>query len=313
MNNNSILRKSAEIHSEKYGISATLLDYGVMAKIAFEYKGKKEEIAVRRIPVKGETIEDMALNVLESYIENLHAALTERKLQLHYWYIEEVKRNGECYLMGHGIVTGHKKLQDALDIHTSEVKDISIDEKNGELVLGTINSVYHCPLEYCDFKKQDDFPDVIPNYAVLKEKYRDKLNYPSIERGKILLVISNFCKFYFHSLYYIPTDSKEEKTLNYTAYPHIGMYQDSFLIETEDYKIDLRYFPHYQNIQFYAERTNGCPLFIENIGDVVLYAETHCGTIKLLSNERKEIKEENAEKYPPELPGGDLYPVVIVE
>lgn len=53
------------------------------------------------------------------------------------------------------------------------------------------------------------------------------------------------------------------------------------MINTEDYKIDLRYFPHYQNIEFYSEDTDGCPWYIENIGDVVIFARTSAGTIKL--------------------------------
>ena len=75
----------------------------------------------------------------------------------------------------------------------------------------------------------------------------------------------------------------------------------------------LRYFPHFQNIEFYSEDTEGCPFFIENIGDIIIYARTHAGTIKLEPGERKEVTRENAEREKPVLPGGDLYPARICE
>ena len=99
----------------------------------------------------------------------------------------------------------------------------------------------------------------------------------------------------------------------YTGWPHVGNYQDSYLIEANGYRIDLRYFPHFQNIEFYRENTDGCPWFIENIGDTVLYAKTSAGTIKLEPGDRKEVSKENTEDEPPFLPRGDLYPTGIVE
>ena len=55
------------------------------------------------------------------------------------------------------------------------------------------------------------------------------------------------------------------------------------------------------------------PLYLENIGDVPLYAKTFSGTICLQPGERKEVREENAEENPPMLPKGDLYPAGIIE
>ena len=244
---------------------------------------------------------------------NLASHEEGKKLQLHYWYIGEHEIEGEMLRIGHGIVTGHKRLSDAMDMHTSAVEGIHIDEEEGELILTTRNSVYHCPLEYCRFKKQDEYPDIIPDYEKLKQKYKDKIEYPSIEPGKVLLVLANFCDYYFHSLYYVPKDTEDGKCLEFSGWPHVGTFQDSYLINTEDYKVDLRYFPHYQNIEFYSEDTDGCPWFIENIGDVVIFARTSAGTIKLEPGDRKEVVKENAEDETPILPGGDLYPAGIIE
>lgn len=309
----SMLEKEIEVYSERYDVHGVVRDYGMVTKLFFTYEGKEIVMGIKRNVLENEKYEDIGRNIIESYVTNLAAHEEGKKLQLHYWYIGEHEINGEMNCFAHGIVTGHKKLSDSMDMHTSAVEGIHIDEEEGELILTTKNSVYHCPLEYCRFRKQDKYPDIIPEYESIKEKYKDKIAYPSIEAGKVLLVLSNFCNYYFHSLCYIPKVSKDGKRLEYTGWPHVGMFQDSYLINTEDYKIDLRYFPHFQNIEFYSESTDDCPWFIENIGDVVIFAKTSVGTIKLEPGDRKEVKKENAEADEPILPGGDLYPAGIIE
>ena len=310
----SMLREEVEVYSEKYDIHGTVRDYGVVTKLFFTYEGKEIEMGIdRNAKFFGKSYEDVGRSIIDSYVTNLVSHVEGKKLQLHYWYVDEYEKDGETIRMGHGIVTGHKKLPDALDMHTSAVQGIHIEEDADEMILTTRNSVYHCPLAYCRFKKQDEYPDIIPKYERLKEKYKDSIDYPSIEPGKVLLVLANFCDYYFHSLYYVPKDSENGKCLEFSGWPHVGTFQDSYLINTEDYRIDLRYFPHYQNIEFYSEDTDGCPWYIENIGDVVIFARTSAGTIKLEPGDRKEVTEKNAEDETPILPGGDLYPAGIIE
>ena len=59
--------------------------------------------------------------------------------------------------------------------------------------------------------------------------------------------------------------------------------------------------------------TDECPIYLQNIGDTVLYASTHCGMIRLEPGDRKEVTKENAEPDPPVLPDDDLYPAVIMD
>ena len=309
----SMLEKEVEVYSPKYDIHGIIRDYGMVTKLFFTYDGKEIVMGIHRSIAKDEKYEDLGRDIIESYIANLASHAKNRKLQLHYWYIDEREYHGEMFRIGHGVVTGHKRLSDAIDMHTSAVEAVHVDEEAGELILTTRNSVYHCPLAYCRFKKQDKYPDFIPDYERLKEKYKDTIEYPSIESGKVLLVLANFCDYYFHSLYYVPKDSEDGNCLEFSGWSHIGTFQDSYLINTEDHKVDLRYFPHYQNIEFYMEDTDGCPWYIENIGDVVIFAETSVGTIKLEPGDRKEVVKENAEDETPILPNGDLYPAGIIE
>ena len=195
---------------------------------------------------------------------------------------------------------------------TSEIQSGVIDKENGELVIITSNTKYYCPLEYCQWEKQDKFADLVPEYEWIKRNYKGKLKVPEIEENKVLLVLSDFDKYYYHGTYC--TLSSKKKVVHFCGCPHVGTFQDSFIISSADSSaINIRYFPHYQNIKFYSEITDGMPLFVENIGDVILYVDANIGLIRLEPGERKEVRLENIEQERPVLPSGDLYPAEIIE
>lgn len=299
-------KKIIEVYSEKYDLNGVIEDYGVVSNLIFTYNGEKVSMSISLSPLFEELPEEIGRKVMECYVEKM-ASHNERKLQLHYWFIKKVGDGLVC----NGVVTGHKKLADATYIHTSAIQSFWID--GDELIIKTRNSTYHCPLEYCRFDEQDHYSDVIPDYEGIKAKYKDAMKYPSIEKGKVLLVLADFAKYYFHSLYYVPEDSTDDAKIEYRSWPHIGTFKDSFLIGSSDGRIDLRYFPHFRNIEFYSEMTANSPLYIENIGSTVLYAKTHAGTIKLDPGDRKEVTEKSAETEKVVLPDGDLYPAGIIE
>lgn len=304
----TMLREEIKVHSDKYGVDGFIRDYaGVVKKLSFSYQGKDVEMAINRDPLKLNDPQVVGRDLIDSYIDNLCSE--SRKVHLHNWHISKHKKDGEEFMIAKGIVTGHPKLVDSEDMHTSAIRAISIDHEDGEAVVTTMNNVYHCPLSSCNYSEQDKLPEAIPDYESIKEQYKDSEVYPAIESGKVLLVLANYCSYYYHSTYYVPEGS--EKPLHFSAWPHVGSFQDSFIINSEDYKIDLRYFPHFQNVEFYGEFTDGCPLYLENVGDITLYARTSAGTIKLEPGDRKEVLKENAEDETPILPGGDLYPAGV--
>lgn len=303
------LRQEIPVYSEKYGVHGKVLDYGVVTKLVFNYDGKDIELGIHNNPLMNTDYAQIGQQILESFIENLNSK--DRKVMLHNWYIEDhlSQRSGR-YALAHGIVTGHNRLPDSIFCHTSKIRETYVNGE-GELVVLTMNTEYHCPLNSCDWERQDQYVDMIPDYENIKEEYKDKALRPSIESGKVLLVLSNFDHYYFHSLYCVPEGA--EQPCEYSGDAHIGMFQDSYLIEADHGRIDLRYFPHFQNIEFYSEHTQGMPLFLENVGDVTLYVKSSVGTIKLNPGDRKEVIKENAESETPSLPNGDLYPAGIRE
>lgn len=308
----SMLREEIKVYSDKYDISGVIKNYGMAVILFFSYVGRKHEIGIERNLFNGETYEELGRSIIESYIENFAKYDTGRKQELHYWYIEECTINNKIIRIGNGIVTGHAKIPDSCQSYTSAIEDISVDENEGILLMRTRNSTYTCLLENCDFHKQDQFPELIPGYEEIKKKYKNKIKYPTIGPGNVLLVFSDYCEYYFHSIFYIPKGSKKRKPLEYQAYAHVGTFQDSFLICVEDTEIDIRYWPHSRNIEFYHFTTEGNPVYLENIGGCVLYARFKNGMIKLEPGERKEVKKENYEESVPVLPGGDLYPPMII-
>ena len=299
-----------EVYSEKYEIIGKIRNWGgLVKKLQFTYEGREIEIGLETSFGFFFDEKEEAIAIMEDYIENLHTK--EQKVMLHYWCL--TLRNGgeEQFTQAQGIVTGHYRIADSRYLYSSEVKEIKIDWDEEEALIQTMNTLYHCPLEYIDFKKQDESPELLPDYEEIKERYKDKRQDPTIEPGKVLTVFSNYDDYYFHSLFYIPEG--EAEPVEYSAYPHIGTFQDSYLIEAWEKGIDIRYFPHMGNVEFYSESTNGCPWFIENIGSGTLYFQTRVGLIKLDPGERKRVKKENTEKEKPALSGGDLYPAGVIE
>lgn len=301
--------KRIKVYSRKNDISGEILDAGVVITLKFDYKGKDIEIGISR-PFK-ESLKEIGEKMIDSYVEKLSGGVEKRKVQLHYWCMYEFEKEGKKYKILNGIVTGHSKIKDGTFIHTSIVNEVTIDEKKEELVATTQNNVYHCQLKYCKFGEQDGYKKLIPDYEIIRNKYMNKIDYPEIEAGKVLLVVSNFDQYYFHSLHCVKREG--ENPINYSAYPHVGTFQDSFLIQSEDWNIDLRYFPHFQNLEFYSEDTDEMPLYIENIGDAVFYFKISIGLLMVEPGQRKEVCKENVENESPHLPDGDLYPMRVID
>lgn len=305
--------KNYEIYSEKYKIKAIITQLFNKAGVAFLYDKTFYSCPIEKQWPEDdeEAIKALGIEAMENHMKRiLMGEVQVEKVRLFNWYTEKIEKHGKEYIIVWGNVIGHYRLCDSDFIHTSPVESIEIQEETGEVVICTCNTRYYCLLNSWNFEKQDKNPEAFRNYAQLKEKYQVKNDEAPIEPGKVLLSISNYDSYYFHSFYYMPEDAT--KPLEYMAYPHIGSFQDSYLIFTQDRKVDLRYFPHSENIEFYSEYTTDKPWFIENVGTTKLYAKTSVGIIKLEPGERKEVRTENTEDEKVFLSGKDLYPAGII-
>ena len=302
-----------EKYSEKYGVKGILNCLCDKKTIVFLYDKNyySRKIEDDWTDKKEEEMKALALENMESYLDDIIAGKVEdEKVKLYNWYVSEAEKHGVTYLRAHGNVMGHYNFWDSQFIHTSPIESIDVLEETGEVRIVTKNTRYYCPLNSRHWEDQDHFENDFPDYEKWRKKYKKK-EVPPIEPGKVLLRISNYDSYYFHDLYYVIEGGNQP--IKYDANPHIGTFQDSFLIMGWQSKIDLRYFPHSDNIEFYAEQTNNKPWYIENVGTKTLCARTSVGIIKLAPGERKEVKTENAEIENQLLAGGDLYPAALLD
>ena len=282
-------KQMIELYSEKYDTHGLIEDFGFARYLSFKYNDIKHFVGLW--DTNSDELKEKGLEMMENYIGYLTENPTD--VFLHYWHIDREDDN----IIAHGIVSGHPRLEDTARIHTSPVENTLLDIGKGELVVYTHNTVYHCSLKYCEFEKQDDFPELIENYDRLKEEYKDRIDFPEIEHGKILLVLSDFDEYYFHSLC---VKDENGKPKNYTSFPKIGTFSDSYFIQTDDGSVSLRYFPDYKrivmNTKFFSSEKNSTPIYVENIGSSTIYVNDDKLEYRLDPGERKELTEENAGK-----------------
>lgn len=295
--------------SDKFKISGKILNTNMVKTLSFKWNGRDITMGLC-ISYYGEELIQRAKQIIDDYIDKL-ANECEKEVRLYYWYITIACFGGKSYLQAHGNVTGHSRIQDSVFTNTSEVMSYYIDEESDNMIIKTMNTEYKCPLCYCNFTRQGEYVELITNFDEIKKEYSNRIEKPTIDPGEILLVLSNFDEYYFHSLYCIKRLGEE--CIEYYGRAHIGTFQDSYLIQSKDGSIDLRYFPHLGNIQFYVEITSGMPLFIQNIGSTPIYVRTSIGVIKLCSGERKKVSKENTETENTYFPDGDLYPAIIMD
>ena len=95
----SMLEREIEVYSEKYDIHGVVRDYGMVTKLLFTYDGEDIVMGVHSNILKGEKYEDLARNIIDSYVTNLASHEEGKKLQLHYWYIGEHEIHGEMRMI----------------------------------------------------------------------------------------------------------------------------------------------------------------------------------------------------------------------
>ena len=99
--------KVINITSDKYHVTGTLEDYGLVIRLHFDYHGVSRTIGISR-PLT-ESLAEKGLEIMEAAIEQLSET---GKVALHYWYIDQHNEK----LIAHGLVTGHSRVEDTTKI-----------------------------------------------------------------------------------------------------------------------------------------------------------------------------------------------------
>ncbi|OON99379.1 MAG: hypothetical protein ATN35_12940 [Epulopiscium sp. Nele67-Bin004] len=186
-------------------------------------------------------------------------------MQLHKWNVLEGQARG--------VVTGHPQIPDNTYIYTSTIQKIEVEEPN--IIIYTRNSIYHCPIESCAFREQDEYiryydgdindSQIIPQYEQLKQKYTKQKAY--IKDDSVLLTLSSSAPYAFD---YIYCNTQEQGEIKFKTSPHIGQMADTFIIDGDidkNRQVDIRYYAHSKKaIEFYKLKTHGMQLYIKNSG-----------------------------------------------
>lgn len=240
----------------------------------------------------------------------------KRKAKLHHWYLEKIiQADGTEGCIARGNVTGHYRLDDTNFIHTSLLESLEVNRETEEVTIITRNTKYLCRLSECDFSRGDTVC-FIPFLSEYGDKYNKEKEY-EVDECSILLVFSD------HENYYFETAIAKENGVLFkgTMSPHIGMLQDSCLVNFSEFSqkfnyeriIDIRYFPHCKHLETYSMETAGLKVYIENAGENEIFITAPVGVIEVVPGERKRICKENTVlKNVWELDQGDLYPAAVI-
>lgn len=109
---------------------------------------------------------------MEEAIERL--SKEPNKAELHYWYLD----SKDGIVKAHGNVTGHRKLDDSTFINTSQVVETKFDSDAKEMIIRTLNTEFHCPMEYCKFRKP--FKDAHKDQIKLVTSF-DWIDFPKLD------------------------------------------------------------------------------------------------------------------------------------
>lgn len=193
---------------------------------------------------------------------------------LRHWYLGEYAWNDEKVILAYGQFYNHPRIANGRNGHTSIVQSVKINQDEKEFEIQTKNTLYHCSFDSCFFERQDNSPFELPEYEAIKAEYYKSIDTQGLSKNDMLLVVSDYCEYYFEKLIYQNPDGSEG---DFSGYPHIGTYTDTYLIEGshDNYKersqnIDIRYYVNNGGFEFYSLGTGGRNLWIENRGDSTL-------------------------------------------
>lgn len=223
--------------------------------------------------------------------------------KLHQWYIDEHvgfnEEKEEVVYQAHGIVTGHNRLRDNSNIHTTAIKEVNISEEQEMVILQTKNTVYYCDLKECDYSRQSTslyIPDFY-KYAAIYGKESEK-EY-EVEDNSVLLVSSDKEMDFWKRAFYKHHGKLQKLTTEryWNICPRVLNVLNRNHAECPEETIDIRFIPREgNNVRdiYLLYIPEGFALYVENIGKEKIYMQLPYGYIEIPAGERKRLCEDNA-------------------
>lgn len=164
------------------------------------------------------------------------------------WYLNVV--DGE-YCIAHGIVTGHHRLPDGMDIHTSWLEEVSYDAEVDQVRLRTHSgTLYEMNISDIRLSRIELTQDVFGKYGLPTDRLAEGVRLQAEERRGYIEKIKQvsdsqilFCEFTGTECIGACFKDKSGKVHDIEITPHIGMFVDSYLVtDWENGLVDFRYF-----------------------------------------------------------------------
>ncbi len=211
-----------------------------------------------------------------------------KKNTLRNWYVDTVEHNGKMYTMAFGVFFNRPGIRDYTNGHTSPVVKIMPDYEQKEYLIQTERTLYHCSFDSCFFEHQNESRYMLVDYEKIKKEYYKPIDINTLSKNAMLLVLSDLCDYFFENLVYFDSEGNQG---NFSTFPHIGMFADSFIIYKFEEKIaiDIRWYVQADGIEFYSLDIGNKNLFIENRGDKLLTVRNDYSEIIIKPKERKSI------------------------
>ena len=275
---NVLEAKEALIHRSEQEKSRYMDKYGVDI-----YDLSNYNMVIDTVDKTPEEIADIIQKGFEE-----HKYEWEEKCRFYNWYID----NDMCL---HGNITNHPDAFNGDLSGTQPIEEAVWDEDKKEIAFINERRTYYAPIKQWDIEKQKENKKIkrlLPKYKKLYE-ISESLRYkPMIEPGNVLVCFSDYDTVRFNSLYFV--EKEGEAPVEYQTNTNVGYNRDSYIINTRDYKIDIRYFWNWGIDRFYRLETQGLPLWFENVGYKTVYMGLGEGKeLVLRPGERKLIKIED--------------------
>ena len=212
----------------------------------------------------------------------------DEKCTFYNWYID----NDMCL---QGNITNHPDAFNGDLSGTQPIKEAIWDDEKKEIAFINERRTYYASIKHWDIEKQKEnkkIKRILPKYKKLYE-ISESLRYkPTIEPGNVLVCFSDYDTVRFNSLYFV--EKEGDAPVEYQTNTNVGYNRDSYIINTRDYKIDIRFFWNLGIDRFYRLETQGLPLWFENVGYKTVYMGLGEGKeLVLRPGERKLIKIED--------------------
>lgn len=202
----------------------------------------------------------------------------DEMIRLKDWYFTKhrlIDLDEDCYC-AHGVVSGHPRLEDGIDITTSKVEHIKPDAENDKLIMHTYSGNEYelllADIQIMRFEETSGFLLQFGISALDKEQCKHLAKQAQVRlQDKVSSVLNNNELYLqlmgvFVQKAFFKNHSGEVRELSIKC--HSGMFQDSYLICGGKYcEVDFRYFDRFMEIEPYCWSENVEAVRIENIGD----------------------------------------------